>query len=354
MDELDLFPRSPQLMPFLLMDGHGSRFDLEFLQYINNKDHEWSVCIGVPYGTHLWQVGDAASMNGTFKIGITKAKEELLAAKEKRFMSSKFIPTDIIPIVNKAWQKSFAYVLFGRKALAERGWNPLDMALLKNKDALDTKQDDASAANTDDALTILTLAAAASAADGTAPIQVNEGKTADIIDLLVADRDRAQQRQKVLDRKLLAQNAAAAHNRTKKLTSGKMVVFGKHRLSSDVMEQITDYAKYKVEQEEEQVEKRAKKQKTLITKVEKAKSMEESAWTAEQYKAMIQYYKKDNDAAIAKGIAALKDQWPQRRGRSSPRHTQNEQDVKLLQQQQTAEDILLGLEDLARGSRWTP
>ena len=69
------------------MDGHGSRLEWEFLQCMTNKDHEWSVCIGVPCGMHLWQVGDAASMNGAFKIGITKAKEELPAAKDKRFMS---------------------------------------------------------------------------------------------------------------------------------------------------------------------------------------------------------------------------------------------------------------------------
>ena len=139
MDDLELFPRTDTLVPFLLMDGHGSRFELEFLQCINNKDHEWNVCIGVPYGTHLWQVGDAASMNGTFKIGITKAKEELMAAKDKRFMASKFLPTDIIPIINKAWARSFANVAYGKKALAERGWNPLNIALLTNKDVLDTR-----------------------------------------------------------------------------------------------------------------------------------------------------------------------------------------------------------------------
>jgi len=257
MDELDLFPRSDTLIPFLLMDGHGSRFELEFLQYINNKEHEWSVCIGVPCGAHLWQVSNAASMNGTFKIGITKAKEELMSAKEKRFMSAKFLPTDIIPIVNKAWSHSFANVAFGKKALAERGWTPLNGALLKNKDVLDTKLD--ADANTEDALSILTAAAMAASATGRAVIQVNEGKSADVIDLLVADRDRTQQRQQALDRKLLAANATATYERTKKLTSGKMVVSGKHRHSTHVMDQVTECVKFKVEQEEEQQHNRVKK-----------------------------------------------------------------------------------------------
>ena len=347
MDELALFPRTNDLMPLLLLDGHGSRFDLEFLQHINNKDHEWSACIGVPYGTHLWQVGDASSMNGTFKIGITKAKEELMAAKEQRFMNSNFLPTDIIPIVNRAWSKSFANVAYGKKALAERGWNPLNMALLKNKEVLDTKQDDgASTNNSNDALSILTQAAVASA-NGAAVVQVNEGKSADIIDILVADRDRAQQRQKALDRKLLAQNATAAYDRTKKLTSSKMVVSGKHRLSIDVMEQVTDYVKFKVEQEEDRLDKRVKKQKVLMVKVERAKAMDESAWTSEQCKAMVQYYKQDNDPRMATGLVGLKDQWSTRRGRASPApfHDGQDQPVPPLRQQAMDENALLGLGD---------
>jgi hypothetical protein len=48
MDELDLFPRTVGLKPFLLLDGHGSRLELPFLQYVNSPNHEWVVCIGVP------------------------------------------------------------------------------------------------------------------------------------------------------------------------------------------------------------------------------------------------------------------------------------------------------------------
>mgnify|MGYP007080225666 CR=1 FL=1 len=97
------------------------------------------------------------------------------------------------------------------------------MTLLKNEDVLDTKQDDVSAANTDDALTILTQAAAASGADETASVQANEGKSVDIIDLLVADIDIAQQRQKALDQRLLAQNATAACDRPRNLLLGRQL-----------------------------------------------------------------------------------------------------------------------------------
>ena len=47
------------LTPFVLLICHQSRFELEFLKYINASEHKWNVCISVPYGTSLWHVGDS-------------------------------------------------------------------------------------------------------------------------------------------------------------------------------------------------------------------------------------------------------------------------------------------------------
>ena len=43
--------------PFLLLDGHGSIIEME-----------WVVCIGVPNGTSLLQVSDSAEQNGCFQM----------------------------------------------------------------------------------------------------------------------------------------------------------------------------------------------------------------------------------------------------------------------------------------------
>ena len=75
MDHLGVVDRKDGLKPFLLLDGHGSRFELQFLRYINNPTHEWVTCIGVPYGTALWQVGDAEQQNGTFKAKLAQGKK---------------------------------------------------------------------------------------------------------------------------------------------------------------------------------------------------------------------------------------------------------------------------------------
>jgi len=46
--------RERGIKPMVLVDAHGSRFGLQFLEYINTPETEWCVCIGVPYGTSLW------------------------------------------------------------------------------------------------------------------------------------------------------------------------------------------------------------------------------------------------------------------------------------------------------------
>jgi len=69
--------------PFLLLDGHGSRFELPFLNYIRSEETKWKVCIGVPYGTNLWQVGDSAQQNGAFKSKLSEEKAKLLERKQE-------------------------------------------------------------------------------------------------------------------------------------------------------------------------------------------------------------------------------------------------------------------------------
>ena len=83
LDTLEVYPRTDSHpKPFLLVDGHQSRLQLPFLRYINEPEDNWVVCLGVPYGTALWQVGDSKEQNGSFNISMTKAKVDLLELKE--------------------------------------------------------------------------------------------------------------------------------------------------------------------------------------------------------------------------------------------------------------------------------
>jgi hypothetical protein len=78
-DDLEVYDQSKGVQPVLVLDGHQSRMKLPFLQYINDPAHPWTVCLGVPYGTHIWQVADSLELKGSFKIAFTRAKAEYLA-----------------------------------------------------------------------------------------------------------------------------------------------------------------------------------------------------------------------------------------------------------------------------------
>jgi len=119
------------ILPFLLVDGHGSRFQLQFLHYINGMLHTWVVVIGVMYGTTLWQVGDSPEQNGSFNIESALEKREIVDWREMTmFQSPSVEPFDIISIVSRAWKKSFACVESNKRAIAERRWHPFNRNLM--------------------------------------------------------------------------------------------------------------------------------------------------------------------------------------------------------------------------------
>ena len=112
--------------------------ELPFLNYINNPETKWIVCIGVPYGSHIWQVADSSEVNGTYKMNLTKAKQWIYDLKSEHYKVWK--PTDIIPICHMAFDKSFAIVENVKKAICQRGWHPLNYALLLHPDLLASKR----------------------------------------------------------------------------------------------------------------------------------------------------------------------------------------------------------------------
>ncbi len=84
-DQIDLFPcvdGGP--IPELTIDGHQSHLDPKFVKHINDNGHKWRVCLGVPYATTLWQVGDASEQNGFVKTEWYQEKAKLLLWKNER------------------------------------------------------------------------------------------------------------------------------------------------------------------------------------------------------------------------------------------------------------------------------
>ena len=58
-DSIDLFPRAPGgPIPMMILYRNQSRLDLTLINYINDDGHPWKICLGVPYATVIWQVGE--------------------------------------------------------------------------------------------------------------------------------------------------------------------------------------------------------------------------------------------------------------------------------------------------------
>jgi hypothetical protein len=112
------------LHPFLLLDGHGSHFDLEFLHFINAEETKWGCCIGLPYGTSYWQVGDSSEQNDCFKMALARAKQELVTQKNDAGLNLTIEKTDVVGLVRKAWKASFARVKSNINAISNRGRGP--------------------------------------------------------------------------------------------------------------------------------------------------------------------------------------------------------------------------------------
>ena len=90
-DASGVLDRSNGMKPFLLVDAHASQFSPEFLKYITTESYPWAVCIGVPYGTHLWQVAAFKELNGEPNRLVTCNKEGLLQKKSRHDMDPSIV-----------------------------------------------------------------------------------------------------------------------------------------------------------------------------------------------------------------------------------------------------------------------
>ncbi len=141
-DFCEVFDRTMGLRPFLILDGHGSRFDLEFLEYINAEETKWNVDLGLPYGTPYWQVGDSNEQNGSFKMKLTQVKKDLTSKKNDAGLAFEVDKRDVVKLVRESWNESFAKVKTNRKAVLTRGWGPkaLNYNVLLHKEIIGTNK----------------------------------------------------------------------------------------------------------------------------------------------------------------------------------------------------------------------
>ena len=136
-----MYKRTENRKPFCLFDAHDSRLQVNFLAYINNPAHKWVFSIGLPNGTHKWQVGDSKEQNGAYKVEWSREKAKLVLYKIRMGLSAEINKSDALPIVNLIWPRCFGRVRTNKKAIRDCEWFPANYRLLTDPEVLRTKSE---------------------------------------------------------------------------------------------------------------------------------------------------------------------------------------------------------------------
>jgi hypothetical protein len=195
-----------------------------------------------------------------------------------------FTSTDIIPLVNVAWQASFANYKNSRKALAKRGWNPLNRFLLTDPLILQTQRQSTERVN--------------------GGLNFDNGPAADILDKIAANRDQQAAKERRLAQNREALDNKAIYQRARKLTSGAMVGAGEYHLGNDLLEHAQKHAAVRAADVASKVERKVQRAIKLCEDAAAVRLKERSNWNGADLRKMCAYKKGKNDR-IPKGKADL-------------------------------------------------
>jgi hypothetical protein len=107
---------------FLIIDGRKRRLDPMLLTYINDDNHVWKVCLGVPYATSYWQVGIQGML--------VPRKMKLFSYKCNRGMLLCINPWDVISVMKRCFGHSYGRVQTNNKnAMSDQDWCPANWKL---------------------------------------------------------------------------------------------------------------------------------------------------------------------------------------------------------------------------------
>ena len=295
-NEIGVFDRSDGIDPFLILDGHSSRFQLPFLDYILDPAHCWTVCIGVPYGTSYYQVGDSSTeQNGCYKMALSTQKKKLLTEKANARLGFAIDKTDVVYLVGKAWEDSFARKDTNCKAISERGWGPLTYNVLLHKEIQDTKP--RSNLETDNRVAMDPVAIPAV---NPGYLNLTEGFAGTLVDRIVMYRNRVSARTGEDMDNQARQRMEVAQER---INSGKTYSAGLHFAAGNVaigsdVHRIQRDRKRKAEEEQSEKDRvnRDKFNKAYSKVLEvRALGKEPEQWNCEQLRTMVNWLKRKED-----------------------------------------------------------
>lgn len=318
-DSFNVFDRANGKKPFLLLDGHGSRFGLPFLRYIHDKRHPWVVHLGVPYATHWWQVADSSQVNGSYKMAATEKKRKIYEWKHPRGQTLN--KTDIVPIVNYAFARSFGLVDRCKRAIASRGWNPLNYALLCNEDLKKIFEAKEMAHNR-------AVAAATTNTDQTVDssaerpnLDTGSGRT--YLDKILREQYRSEGKRQQMQRAREEEDketsaVARIHEITKgKATSGSQMAQANLVLHDGLLQKALHDKETKDAEEARLAEGRTAKRIKKLEELNEAINRHRSGkkLRGQELTILLKHVHRDTDAKLPTKVDELKPLWEERKGR---------------------------------------
>jgi hypothetical protein len=318
MDRLKLVVRVDGKYPVLVIDGHETRLNPKFLEYINGEGHMWFVLLGVPYATSYWQVGDSSEQNGCAKTLWYKEKDKLVKFKIRKGMPISIKPTDIMPLLNRVLPRAYGRKDKNLNACADRGWNPPNRKLLSHPDFAKTSnnQEPSSSAST------------STRSSNLDPTTLNfEGEVgSNIVETIMQHQQRSGGLEK--RQKSLRDGQKAVDNLVKatKLTAGALVSNGIHNVGCNKMMEAVSIRKRKREKKQKEAARKARNE--LRGKIERVVSARAKhgnekekgfdKWNPNDLKAYLQYKKIPSDKAMPKHVGELRARCSRVMGRESP------------------------------------
>ena len=194
-------------------------------------------------------------------MALTKHKRNLLTRKEECRLEFAIEKVDVVYLVHQAWLESFACVKSHKKAIADRGWNPLTNNCLLHPEILATKYHNSTTASNIEQSTTSPQALQS---------PLSQGLAGTLIDAIVETRMRDDACNGVsLEevRRKQKRSAIDAMETGKRVTTGCLVASGSHLLGTDVFKEVADQEMARDEQECEKVQKKIREFRTLQAKV---------------------------------------------------------------------------------------
>ncbi len=317
--------------PCVVLDGHDSRLSMKVIDYITNPEHTWNLALGVPYLTHIWQVGDSSEQNGSFKIAFSKAKDDLVAFKMRQGWEVTLEAYDIIPLINVAWEKSFARVNTNKKAIADRGWFPPTMKVLTDPklfpklfNTTNGSQDSGSIPNGTTVPAIL---------NNLDSVNTERGESGTVMETLLSHAARKDGTKRRMEALAAGNKRRKGVDATRKISSGLFIQDGIHHVNNPLVRAAFKdrQAKKNLEalrkREKEQSRLRALKHKLAMVREKSGK--DPANWNMTECRVFLQFKKTKDDPKMPTTLAELRQFCVKLidSGRESPYVSEAEEDL---------------------------